>query len=372
MLKSKLLALMSLFLTTLLLFNVISCSPKKTIDYNLEDTTISKDFTAFYFSKLSDDYQKYYKKILSELLKLSEEFPMPYLPIDDYSTIYEAIVYDNPAMFYSKIFTQNFDNNKESCIIIPEYKYNRVQIEKYKTDLQTLLKKLDKAKYFTDVNKEKFVHDFIIENFSYDDSFNDDSFSIVGLLKNRKAVCEGIASFTKVALDYLGLESVLVYGFAETNYLDKNRESHAWNIVKIDDFFYHLDVTFDLTISNKLTRYDYFNLGDDDIFLNHELSSLAPVCDDNYNYYYLNEQMTVNSINELNKYLSEEYKNEVNHFVFRLLNTDFSENIFQKVINATLDSYPDNYHSMISNVSCNQHLMIFEVQISAAIESENY
>ncbi len=42
---------------------------------------------------------------------------------------------------------------------------------------------------------------------------------------------------------------------------------HAWNVIRIDGKYYHLDVTFDNTLSrDDAVRYDYVNLADKQIF----------------------------------------------------------------------------------------------------------
>lgn len=45
-----------------------------------------------------------------------------------------------------------------------------------------------------------------------------------------------------------------------------NGASHSWNIVKIKDFAYNLDVTFDMgqMIHKGIMRYDYFNFRTED------------------------------------------------------------------------------------------------------------
>ena len=50
---------------------------------------------------------------------------------------------------------------------------------------------------------------------------------------------------------------------------------HTWNIVRINGKYYHLDATFDNTLTRNCTigeeiRYDYFNLEDKSIFRDHE------------------------------------------------------------------------------------------------------
>ena len=68
---------------------------------------------------------------------------------------------------------------------------------------------------------------------------------------------------------------------------------HTWNIVKIGKKYYHLDVTFDNTLSSEDIRYDYFNLDDRNIFRDHEpLIAPAPSCTDNDHFYYKEKKLS--------------------------------------------------------------------------------
>lgn len=62
---------------------------------------------------------------------------------------------------------------------------------------------------------------------------------------------------------------------------------HAWNIVQLGGQCYHLDATFDNSLSKYGTRYDYFNLDDTKIFRDHRpLLYPAPPCTDGGQFYY--------------------------------------------------------------------------------------
>lgn len=63
--------------------------------------------------------------------------------------------------------------------------------------------------------------------------------SIYNVLVNRKAFCIGISRTVKNILDLLKLENRFVWGYI--NSPQKEKIIHAWNIIKIEDNFYHLD-----------------------------------------------------------------------------------------------------------------------------------
>ncbi len=69
----------------------------------------------------------------------------------------------------------------------------------------------------------------------------------------------------KYFLDGLGIESYFVIG-------ESKGESHAWNLVKIEDQYYHIDPTWDDPVTEDgkdILRYNYFNLTDDELSKTH-------------------------------------------------------------------------------------------------------
>ena len=114
----------------------------------------------------------------------------------------------------------------------------------------------------TDYDKVKLIHDYIINNTSYDTKFVKSS--AYDLLVEKEAVCEGYALVAYRLFLAAGLESRIISG-------EGNGEPHAWNIVKVDGKWYNIDLTWDDPITNtgrQVIRYDYF-LKSDKEFPNH-------------------------------------------------------------------------------------------------------
>jgi transglutaminase/protease-like cytokinesis protein 3 len=138
------------------------------------------------------------------------------------------------------------------------------------------LRVFDTVKGKSDLDKELYVHDYCLTNFTYEYAPDDYSYTILGPILRNTAVCEGIAKYVKLALDYLGVKSIVVSGKAKNPLDDSINETHAWNIVEIEYRTFHLDVTFDMTVKAKINRYDYFNLCDDDIEKDH--TTIGKIC----------------------------------------------------------------------------------------------
>lgn len=103
----------------------------------------------------------------------------------------------------------------------------------------------------TDDEKEKLIHDYVIYNVLY--SGEEEYGSAYGALYYGRTKCDGYAMLTHKMLKAAGIENIIV-----TN------EDHAWNVVKINDKWYHLDTTWD-DRENDSSFYRYYNLSDDEI-----------------------------------------------------------------------------------------------------------
>ncbi|MEG1633260.1 MAG: transglutaminase domain-containing protein [Oscillospiraceae bacterium] len=74
-----------------------------------------------------------------------------------------------------------------------------------------------------------------------------------GMMVNGEGICTGYAYAMRYVLDQLGIENCLAFS---------NDESHVWNIVKMNDSFYHLDATWENGCNKAVPTLLYF--GQDD------------------------------------------------------------------------------------------------------------
>ncbi len=109
-----------------------------------------------------------------------------------------------------------------------------------------------------DHEKVKAIHDYIVKHVSYDTSYK--AYTAYEALVNRSAVCQGYALLTYQLLKEAGIENHFVTGTGDG-------QPHAWNLVKIENKWYHLDTAFDDPVPDEQGRvtYSYFNLSDEQI-----------------------------------------------------------------------------------------------------------
>ena len=95
-----------------------------------------------------------------------------------------------------------------------------------------------------------------------------------------------MAKTVKLLCDGLGLPCMIAV--SDRDRANGDRYLHAWNIVQLGGQCYHLDATFDNSLSKHgVLRYDYFNLDDTKIFRDHrKLLYPAPACTDGGQFYY--------------------------------------------------------------------------------------
>lgn len=112
----------------------------------------------------------------------------------------------------------------------------------------------------TDYQKELAIYNWQVKYVTFNDdslapisSGDDDSDTPYGVLKNHSAICVGNATTFKLFMDVLGIDCKIIHSTA-------NGE-HAWDLVKLDDEWYHVDVTFDGGTGDK-PGYNYFNVPD--------------------------------------------------------------------------------------------------------------
>jgi len=130
----------------------------------------------------------------------------------------------------------------------------------------------------------KAVHDYMVQNIAYDyaglaSGTDWKIYTAYAALVDKTAVCQGYATlFYRLALEY-GIDCRIIAGTS-------NNESHSWNIVKLGDYYYNIDTTWDAT---GLTN-DYFLIGSNN-FLDHytypdyetaEFIAAYPICENDY------------------------------------------------------------------------------------------
>lgn len=116
----------------------------------------------------------------------------------------------------------------------------------------------------SDADKVKFVNDYIVKHTKYNSDSAANAHTPYAILLTGEGVCEGYALAAYLILKELGMDVQYVIGDAGG--------PHAWNMVKVDGNWYHLDTTWNDPIPDQgsKVRYDYFLLSDETLLKDHE------------------------------------------------------------------------------------------------------
>ena len=253
-----------------------------------------------YYDQLNKEQQKAYYAIKEGLLNLQDSFVVPMLSQKELSDIYFLIRMDSPEIFYSVTFSYKCYANSTAVEMVPQYLFSKDKIREHRQAMESRVKKLARqAASLDEKGKELFIHDFIVENVKYDKLKKPYSHEIIGALGNGVAVCEGIAKAVKILCDELNIWCIIA--LSEANPEKGIKYRHAWNVIRINGQYYHLDVTFDNTLSRGGTvRYDYVNLSDKQIFRDHEaVIWKIPACSDNDHFYYKEKKISWTTMDEV-------------------------------------------------------------------------
>ena len=130
--------------------------------------------------------------------------------------------------------------------------------------------------------EEQFEHiaSYLMENVTYEVN-NLTNQNAANALVFHKAQCSGYAAAFKLIADSLDLWCITISGTASDGKNPPRREPHAWNIVRINNVYYHLDPTncAGANKGGKLIDRAFFARSDDDFAPTHSWDTkTSPLC----------------------------------------------------------------------------------------------
>lgn len=226
-----------------------------------------------YYAMLDNRGKSIYRQIYANAKEVYPVFmPVEQVTLDQLRNIFSAVYNDHPELFWLETAYSCKYRRDGSCVEI-ELQFNRTvqNLDDARAVFEGNASQIvsEAQNLSNDYEKEKFVHDELIEKVSYNlgAEMNQSAYSA---LVNGQTVCAGYARAYQYLLQQLGIPCYYCTGYAG--------ERHAWNIVALDDGYYNVDATWD---DSGNGQYDYFNKTDADYASSHirqELSVYLPPC----------------------------------------------------------------------------------------------
>ncbi|WP_352397374.1 transglutaminase domain-containing protein [[Clostridium] aminophilum] len=292
----------------------------------------------FYYNHFDKMEQGVYYAILRGIRDLETEFLIPACESSRLREIFFQLRLDHPEIFWATGYHYRFYRDSPNIIFCPEYLFQKDKILEHQKAMDARVRKLVRGMDgMSELEKEKYVHDFICENVRYDKLKKPYSHEVIGPLGQGVGVCEGIAKSVKILLDAAKVWNMIV--LCGNNPEKGIKYRHVWNIVRIGGTYYHMDATFDDTLTGEsagkeaLIRYDYFNLPDKQIFRDHEpLIAPAPKCTDGDHFYYREKKLSFTKEEDVYKRALQAAKKKKT-LVFHWRGGYFTREIFLNLVN---------------------------------------
>lgn len=357
------------------------------------DLGISK--TGFYSVNkdlLSKQSIKIYEQIDENVYSLKPDIDINNVNKNEIKKIVEYYKADNPQVFWLKsdfsldqqLFTDNIigvnleyyyiDNTSSKQII-----YTKDLVSKMNKELENESNRIIQSVpvYYTDYQKAKYIHDYLVSSIEYDENANF-SHNVYGALVEKKAVCDGLSKAYMYLLSQLDIESHIVYGKS------KEGVAHSWNIIKLDDDYYHVDLTWDMPQGDSNTiLYSNFCITDEDVKknriiyspynnINDNIYAPIPKCDSTEYNYYQKEGLLISSytdadLNYILDLINEIVQNKENSIQIRFKQSDDFDKFVEELTQGTNDKfyrfpYSNSQREVTIKTQNKENIVIFEFE----------
>ena len=181
------------------------------------------------------------------------------LTMQDLSLLYRKIKETQPGLYYvDPTYAFTYDSSGKVYAVMPSYQMSIDEIRLSRNQIKDMLEHFTRQteSLLSDGDKALYIHDFLARNFKYSPA-DAENYDIYAMLKTGHGVCQAFSLLFVLLGHSIGLEADMVTSLPM---------DHAWNHVKIDGFYYHIDVTRDLA-----------NIPGDQAFFSHDRFLL---CDD--------------------------------------------------------------------------------------------
>ena len=243
--------------------------------YNIdsEDTSkLSEDEKFIYRTFLSDAGKQAYDQVKDSVKQINTAVELfTHLDESEISDVINAVYFDHPGYFWLDT-SYKYYLDDEGLVARIELEFNipadKIKASKKKFNKAAKIVLKEAKKLETDAEKEKYVHDYLLDNVSYvdDAGLNQSAYSA---LVGKESVCTGYARAFQYLMLKLGIPCYTCVGEA-------NGEDHAWNIVIIDGIAYNVDVAWDDPESGNVPgEMSYYNVSGNIISLSHTRKGMS-------------------------------------------------------------------------------------------------
>ena len=201
--------------------------------------TTSVSTEKYIYSQLNDTEKAVYDEMLTAFMNHDEKTTIENLSDDDLEDVFYAVLADYGGIFWVNGYSyRRYEKEDANIILFPTYVYSKSEEDDYQQKIDDVVNAFLSTipADASDFEKSKAVYEYLINNVSYDLNSADNQ-NIISVFLNGASVCQGIADAANYLFTKMNIPSAIIRGTA-------NGQSHAWNIVMLDNAWYFFDATW--------------------------------------------------------------------------------------------------------------------------------
>lgn len=290
----------------------------------------SVSYDRYVYQTLSEEEKETYDQIYDCIINYKDKITLSTKDKDVLAKAYEGVMADYGNLFWVSGYQYNTYASGSNILGLefePKYTMNQEQRDIYQVKIDSVV-----ADWLYGINPEAsdfdkalYVFETLIEKVDYD-ADSEENQNILSVFLYQSTVCQGYADAAWYLLDQLGIKSTIVTGTA-------NNESHAWNLVYLDDAYYYMDVTWgnskyldDNNDTAKRINYAYLAMTTEEISQNHVITSSfeVPECLSNADNYFVKKGLYYDwfGVDSIGNRLAESYNAGDEEISLKFSNSD--------------------------------------------------
>lgn len=267
----------------------------------------------FFYHQLHENEREFYRILRDGLMAAAPSIRLNTSDLELVTNLFERVLWDYPEIFWatggantqiiSRFIGQSYIN------FMPEYGHLGEAKEALQLAIdervEAFLATVDET--MSDFELVLAVYDYIVLSTTYN-LMAPDHQNIVSVFVHGESVCAGISKAAQLLLNRLGIFATYVVGDAFL-YEGAAPLPHAWNLVRLDGEYYHLDVTWGIPsfseesdMTSQITiLYDYFLINDELLKTTHHIRHgvAIPAATSLRNNYFVVNGMFFETVDEL-------------------------------------------------------------------------
>jgi len=271
-----------------------------------EVETFSEDLSEkFFYNQLDEEGQVIYHELRNGLLRSDEQMQLDTDNANNVHEIFRFVMFDNPEIFWvsgtASATVSRWSDGSAYTVFEPEYVHTGEAKEAMQAEIdeavEAFLASVEPG--LSEYELVRVVYEYIISTTEYNLESTDNQ-NIYSVFANRESVCAGFSKAAQLLLSRLGIFATYVVGDAYVPGVSSEPIPHAWNLVRVNDEYYFLDVTWGSPVFQEGSGlahridvlYDYLLLNEEMLFRTHMLADgieLPPVTSLQHNFFVMND-----------------------------------------------------------------------------------